>query len=159
LFRQRVWFTTSMLADACAVNAGEPVAVAVMVQSAPAAGAVYTPTLETEPHEALHVTTWLAVKVCVFSACRLALDGVRVMGEFTVTFVEAVAPLALVEVAVTWHVAGTSGAVYRPPLAVIEPHAAVNVAGELAVNCWVTFSINVGVSGDRVNCGAAPIVS
>ncbi len=82
-----------------------------------------------------------------------------VIGEVTVTLVEAVLPLPSVDVAVTWHVPGTSGAVNSPPLEVMEPHRAVNVAETLVVNCWVAFSVTVGVSGDKVNCSGAPMVS
>src|SRR5579863_622570 len=82
-----------------------------------------------------------------------------VMGEVTVTVIEAFAPLPFIAVAVTWHVPGVNEAVYSPPLALMDPHVALKAAGTLVVNCWVAFSITVGVIGDKVNCGAAPIVS
>jgi len=82
-----------------------------MVQLDVEGGAVNTPELETDPHEAPHVTAWLAEKDCVFSACRATLDGVMVIGELTATSVEAVAPLPSVAVAVTLQLSGTSGAV------------------------------------------------
>jgi hypothetical protein len=81
------------------------------------------------------------------------------MGEVTVTSVDAVEPLPSVAVAVTWHDSGARGAVNNPPWGSMEPQEAVNVAATLAVNCWVAFSLTVGVSGDSENCPGAPIVS
>jgi hypothetical protein len=80
------------------------------------------------------------------------------MGEVTVTFVDDVEPLPSVAFAVTWHVPAIRGAVNNP-VESIDPHDAVNVAATLVVNCWVAFSVTVGVSGDNVNCAGAPIVS
>ena len=88
-----------------------PVEVAVIAQFEAAAGAVNNPELETDPHEALQVTAWLAAKDCLFSAWRATVEGVIVIGEVTATSADAVEPLPLVAVAVTWQLSGTSGAV------------------------------------------------
>jgi len=41
----------------------------------------------------------------------------------------------------------------------IDPQDAVNVAEALAVNCWVAFSLIAGLSGDKLNCAGAAMVS
>ena len=99
------------MAFAVAVYAGDPVAVAVIVQPDTTAGAVNTPELEIAPQESDQLTGWLAVKVTMFSACRFAVAGVKVIGDVTVTLVDAVVPLPSVAFTVTWHVPGASGAV------------------------------------------------
>jgi len=148
-----------MSAVAVIVYAGEPVAVAVMVQLDAVAGLLKTPALSIEPHVALQFTAWLPEKLWVLRACRFTAEGVIVIGELTVTLVEAVVPLPSVAEAVTWQVPGSSGAVYNPLLALIDPQSAANVAGTLVVNCWVAFSVMTGVSGDKVNCAVVPMVS
>jgi hypothetical protein len=35
----------------------------------------------------------------------------------------------------------------------------VKVAEALAVNCWVAFSLMVGLRGDTLNCAGVPMVS
>jgi len=82
-----------------------------------------------------------------------------VIGEVTVTFVDAVEPLPPVAVTVTWHVPGTRGAVNNPVLASMAPHEAANVAGMFVMNCCVVPSLTTGATGDKVNWGGATIVS
>ena len=95
---------------------------------------------------------------CVAWAPVEATEGVTTSGDVTVTVVNAVLVLSEVSVAVTVHGPAANGAVYNPVLSIV-PHDAVNVADWLVVNCWVAFSLSVGLSGDSVNAGAAPIVS
>ena len=124
-------------------------AVAVKVHFAADVGAVNAPLLDTVPQLAVHVTAWLAVKVCLFSACRFTAAGVIVIGEATVTAAVAALPPA-VGVAVTVHEPGTRGAVYKPPLVTV-PQFADHVAPALALNCCVAPSLTDAVEGDTVN--------
>ena len=59
-FLQRTWLTTSIVAEAVAVEAGPLDAVAVMVHVPAVAGAVNTPALLIDPHVVDQVTSWLA---------------------------------------------------------------------------------------------------
>jgi len=69
-----------------------------------------------------------------------------------VAVVDALVPLPLVAVAVTTHEPGERGAVNRPADE-IAPHAAVNFAAVLAVNCCVPPSLTVGFRGLIVTGG------
>jgi hypothetical protein len=132
-------------------------AVAVSVQLPATDGAVNTPALEIDPHEAVHATDWLAVNVCVFIACRFTAAGVIVIGEITVTAAESAFPPP-VGVAVTVQEPGASGGV-NSPAAEIVPHVADHVAGWVAVNSCVAASLTVAALGDTVNTFGNPIVS
>jgi len=84
--------------------------VAVMVHEPAVAGAVYTPALLIDPHDADQFTAVSAEKVWVFRACRLTFAGVMVSGATTVTVAVALFPPA-VGVAVTVEEPGDEGAV------------------------------------------------
>jgi hypothetical protein len=93
----------------------------------------------------------LAANCLVPIAKRLLDEGVIAIGEVTVTVAEAVRlpPRfgGLIARAVTAHeVVGESGALNRPA-AEIVPHVALQVEGELAVNCCVAFSSRVTFAG------------
>ena len=133
-FLQRTWFTMSTVTDVVSVYAGPLDAVPVIVQVPADAGAVNKPSAEIEPQEDDHETDWLALKDCVFRACRLTLAGVIMMGEVTVASVLAVFPLPSVAVAVIVQEPSLSGAVNRPD-PVTDPHDADQVAGAPEENC------------------------
>src|ERR1700692_2767189 len=100
-----------IVSDAKAVYAGVPVAIASMVHFDPAlALAVNNPAVLIDPHDALHVTAAFAVNCCVCPCAVAAVAGVIVMGEVTAAVVLAL-PAPVVDVAVTVHEPGASGAV------------------------------------------------
>jgi hypothetical protein len=68
------------------------------------------------------------------------------IGDETIAFVDAVRPLPSLAFAVTVHDAGARGAVNNPT-DVIVPQDAVYVAPTFVVNCCVTPSITVGLTG------------
>ena len=85
--------------------------------------------------------------------------GVIASAADTVTTVELRCPLPSVAVAVTVQDVGLDGVLYKPVLAPIVPHDAVQVAGALEVNCCCVPAGRVGLSGVMVSAAAAPIVS
>ena len=140
---------TSTMAVAVAVKPVPSVAVAVTLHVFAELGAVNTPELVIDPHEADQVTGWLAVNVCVFKACRFTVGGVTVTEVFTVTLVLAVRALPSVAVATTVHEPGVGAAVYAPLLA-IDPQVAVQVEATLAVNGTTPVTETMGFSGEMV---------
>jgi hypothetical protein len=100
-----------IVSEANAVYAGDPVAIASMEHFDPAVPlAVNNPPALIVPHVALHVTAAFAVNCC---ACPCAVEadaGVMLIGDVIVTVVPAL-PAPVVEVAVTVHEPGASGAV------------------------------------------------
>lgn len=89
----------------------------------------------------------------------MTVAGVMARAADTVTTVEVTCPLPSVAVAVTVHEAGLAGVLYRPVVAPMVPHEALQVAAALAVNCWLVPAAIVGLSGVMVSAAAAPIVS
>jgi hypothetical protein len=87
----------------------------------------------------------------------VALDGVIVIGELTVT-VAVLVWLLPVEDAITEQDSAVSGAVYNPAL-VTDPHVADQVAAAFAVNCWVAASLTVTELGEIVKVLGDPIVA
>jgi hypothetical protein len=128
-----------------------PVAVAVMLQTVPcAAEAVNRPEVAFIPaQEDAHVAGMFAVNCCVCPLTVVALAGVMVSGEVTVTVAEAL-PVPEIGVAVTVQEAFIKGAVNKPA-EVMVPQEAAKVALLLAVNCCVAPSLTVGLSGEIVN--------
>jgi hypothetical protein len=137
------------MAVAVAVKPVPSVAVAVTLQAFAELGAVNTPELVIDPHEADQVTGWLAVKVCVFKACRFTVEGVTVTEVLTVTVVLAVRALPSVAVATTVHEFWVDGAVYIPPLA-MEPQVVVQVDATLEANGTTPVTETVGFRGEMV---------
>ena len=80
-----------------------------MVQVPVGPVAVKSPEPEIDPHEVVHFTATFAVNCCVEFWGVLAVFGVMVIGEVTVTDAVAAVPPA-VGVAVTVQVPATSGA-------------------------------------------------
>jgi hypothetical protein len=140
---------TSTVAVAVAVKPVPSVAVAVTLQEFAELGAVNTPELVIDPHEADQVTGWLAVNVCVFKACRLTVEGVTVTDGFMVTVVLAVRALPSVAVATTVQEPCADRALYAP-LLVMDPQVAVHDAATFDVNCTVPVMEMVGFCGEMV---------
>jgi hypothetical protein len=139
----------TMVSLAIAVYAVPLAAVAWIEQTAPGVpDAVNIPELKIAPHEADHVAGALAVNCWVEFWLVVALAGVIVMGELTVTAAEAALPPA-VGVAVTVQDSAASGAVYNPAV-VTDPQLADQVALALAVNCCVAPSLTVALAGETV---------
>jgi hypothetical protein len=124
---------TSTVAVAVAVKPVPSVAAALTLQVAAELGAVNTPELEMDPQDADQVTGWLAVKVCVFKACKFTVEGAIVTEGFTVTVVLAVRALPSVAVATTVQEPCADRALYAP-LLVMDPQVAVQAAATFEVN-------------------------
>lgn len=142
------------------VYAGPLVAVAVIVQTLPGVfGAVKRPVVSTVPQEDCQVAGRFAMNCWVISAGVVTAAGVTTIGEVTVMVVDAVFVVSEASVAVTVQESAAKGAVYRPLFWSMLPQVAAKVAGRLVVNCCVAFSLKLGLSGDRVNAGGAPMTS
>jgi hypothetical protein len=124
-------------------------AVAVMVQVPAVAGAVKSPELLIEPHDAVHLTATLAENCWVFPTEVEAEAGVIVMGVEIVTLVVAVPPVPSLAFPVTLHDGWESGALKRPEDEML-PHVVLQVDATLAVNCCVPPSLTVGLVGEIV---------
>ena len=127
-----------------------------MLQTVPcAAEAVNSPVVAFIPaQEDAHVAGRFAVNCCVCPLTVVALTGVIVSGEVTVTVAEALAPET--GVAVTVQDSAVKGAVYNPVEAPIDPQVAAQLALPLDVNCCVAPSLSAALVGLIVKAGVVP---
>jgi hypothetical protein len=130
-----------------------------MLQTVPwAAGEVNSPVVAFIPeHEDVHVAGMFAVNCCVCPLTVVALAGVMVSGEVTVTTAEAL-PVPETCFAVTVQDVLIKGEVNKPA-DVIVPQEAAKVALLLAVNCCVPPSLTVGLCGEMANEDTAETLS
>jgi hypothetical protein len=131
--------------------------VAVTVQEAVVEGAVKSPDVLIEPHDAAHVAAADAVNCCVAPTFTVALVGDIVKAaDVTVTWAVALVPLLFVAVTVQEPV--VEGAVNSPDV-LIEPHDAAHVAAADAVNCCVAPTFTEALVGEIEKVEAEVIVA